>query len=187
MGKTENQDAWIIGDGVDVMLSRSIRRVDRPWTNFLAYYSGLQTHSFVYQTNFGGRIVPTKRKIIPQKQDGRLLPKLSEVERDALLTKRPMQFRPMLVPDMDDWKLNKKFNKHLQNFLIKHPQDRESLWRRLQQLHNMDKNYQQHLQRHPSQRMQIFWQDLLHHERLQQDQQKLELQHQLRRSLQQKG
>jgi hypothetical protein len=132
LGKTENQDAWIIGDGVDVMLSRSIRRVDRPWTNFLAYYSGLQTHSFVYQTNFGGRIVPTKRKIIPQKQDGRLLPKLSEVERDALLTKRPMQFRPMLVPDRDDWKLNKKFNKHLQNFLIKHPQDRESLWRRLQ-------------------------------------------------------
>ena len=35
----------------------------------------------MYQTNFGGRIVPTKRKIIPQKQDGRLLPKLSEVER----------------------------------------------------------------------------------------------------------
>jgi len=30
LGKTENQDAWIIGDGVDVMLSRSIRRVDRP-------------------------------------------------------------------------------------------------------------------------------------------------------------
>eukprot|EP00435_Cladocopium_sp_Y103_P036090 s2765_g9.t1 len=47
----------------------------------MAYYSGLQTHSFVYQTNFGGRIVPTKRKIIPQKQDGRLLPKLSEVEK----------------------------------------------------------------------------------------------------------
>ena len=82
LGKTGNQDAWIIGDGVDVMLSRSIRRVDRPWANFLAYYySGLQTHSFVYQTNFGGRIVPTKRKIIPQKQDGRLLPKLSGVER----------------------------------------------------------------------------------------------------------
>ena len=62
LGKTQNQDAWIIGDGVDVMLSRSIRRVDRPWTNFLAYYSGLQTHSFVYQTNFGGRIVPRKKK-----------------------------------------------------------------------------------------------------------------------------
>ena len=81
LGKTENQDAWIIGDGVDVMLSRSIRRVDRPWTNFLSYFRGLQTHSPVYQTNFGGRIVPTKRKIIPQKQDGRLFPKLSEVER----------------------------------------------------------------------------------------------------------
>ena len=81
LGKTEAQDAWIIGDGVDVMLSRSIRRVDQPWTRFLAYFSGLQTHSFVYQTNFGGRIVPTKQKITPQRQDGRLLPKMSEVER----------------------------------------------------------------------------------------------------------
>eukprot|EP00435_Cladocopium_sp_Y103_P029767 s1934_g7.t1 len=81
LGKTEAQDAWIIGDGVDVMLSRSIRRVDRPWHSFWAYYSGLQTHSYVYQTNFGGRIVPTKRKIVPQKQEGKLLPKMSEVER----------------------------------------------------------------------------------------------------------
>eukprot|EP00435_Cladocopium_sp_Y103_P030397 s650_g7.t1 len=81
LGKTESQDAWIVGDGADVMLTRSIRRVDRPWTSFLPYFNGLQTHSFVYQTNFGGRIVPTKRKIVPQKQDGRLLPKLSEVER----------------------------------------------------------------------------------------------------------
>ena len=81
LGKTEAQDAWIIGDGVDVMLSRSIRRVDQPWSRFLAYFSGHQTHSFVYQTNFGGRIVPTKRKITPQRQDGKLLPKLSEVER----------------------------------------------------------------------------------------------------------
>jgi hypothetical protein len=80
LGKTEAQDAWVIGDGVDVMLSRSIRRVDHPWSRFLAYYSGLQTHSFVYQTNFGGRIAPTKHKVIPQRQDGRLLPKMSEVE-----------------------------------------------------------------------------------------------------------
>ena len=81
LGKTEAQDAWIIGDGVDVMLSRSIRRVDQPWNRFLAYYMGFQTHSYVYQTNFGGRIVPTKRKVVPQRQEGRLLPKMSEVER----------------------------------------------------------------------------------------------------------
>ena len=80
LGKTA-QDAWIIGDGVDVMLRRSIRRIDQPWTKFLAYVSGLQTHSFVYQTNFGGRIVPIKRKIAPQRQDGRLLPKMSEIEK----------------------------------------------------------------------------------------------------------
>eukprot|EP00435_Cladocopium_sp_Y103_P032112 s1247_g8.t1 len=81
LGKTEAQDAWIIGDGVDVMLTRSIRRVDQPWTRFLAYFTGLQTHSFIYQTNFGGRIVPTKRKIAPQRQEGKLLPRMTDVER----------------------------------------------------------------------------------------------------------
>ena len=80
LGKTEAQDAWIIGDGVDVMLTRSIRRVDKLWTKNLAYFTGLQTHSFVYQTSFGGRIVPSKRKVAPQRQEGRVLPKLSEVE-----------------------------------------------------------------------------------------------------------
>ena len=75
LGKTEAQDAWIIGDGVDVMLTRSVRRVDQPWTKFLPFYTELQTHSFLYQTNFGGRIVPTKCKIEPH------LPKLSDIER----------------------------------------------------------------------------------------------------------
>ena len=81
LGKTESQDAWIIGDGVDVMLSRSIRRVDQPWTKFLAYFSGLQSHSFIYQTNFGGRIVPTKRRVHAQRQEGKILPKPDTVER----------------------------------------------------------------------------------------------------------
>lgn len=62
------------------MLTRSIRRVDTPSTKNLAYYAGLQTHSFVYQTNFGGRIALSKRKAAPQRQEGRVFPKLSEVE-----------------------------------------------------------------------------------------------------------
>ena len=80
LGKTEAQDAWIVGDGTDVMLTKSIRRVDKPWTKMLAYYTGLQTHSYVYQTNFGGRIVPTKRTALALPHRGRLFPSLVDVE-----------------------------------------------------------------------------------------------------------
>ena len=58
LGKTEGQDAWIVGDGSQVMLTRSVKRIDRPWRNFGAYYQNFATHTFEYQINFGGRIVP---------------------------------------------------------------------------------------------------------------------------------
>ena len=61
LGKTEGQDAWIVGDGSQVMLTRSVKRVDRPWRNFGAYYQNFATHTFEYQINFGGRIIPSKR------------------------------------------------------------------------------------------------------------------------------
>ena len=32
LGKTEGQDAWLVGDGSQVMLTRSVRRIDRPWS-----------------------------------------------------------------------------------------------------------------------------------------------------------
>ena len=63
LGKTDGQDAWIVGDGSQIMLTRSIRRVNRPWTGFLSYYQNFETASWEYQTNFGGRIIPTKRAI----------------------------------------------------------------------------------------------------------------------------
>ena len=54
LGKTEGQDSWM-------MLTRSVRRVARPWKSFLASYQNFTTASFEYQVNFGGRIVPSKR------------------------------------------------------------------------------------------------------------------------------
>ena len=81
LGKTESQDAWIVGEGMDVMLTRSIRRVDKDWSTLLAYYAGLQTHSYIYQTNFGGRIVPTKRAIGARAG----VPKLSDEEATAVM------------------------------------------------------------------------------------------------------
>ena len=46
LGKTEGQDSWIVGDGSQVLLTRSVRRVDRPWKNFGAYYQNFATFSF---------------------------------------------------------------------------------------------------------------------------------------------
>ena len=43
------------------MLTRSVRRVERPWKNFGAYYQNFATFTYEYQINFGGRIVPSKR------------------------------------------------------------------------------------------------------------------------------
>ena len=65
LGKTESKDAWVVGDGEQVMLTRSVRRVDRPWSKFLAYYQNFNTYSWEYQVNFGGRIVPSKRAVGP--------------------------------------------------------------------------------------------------------------------------
>ena len=61
LGKTEGQDSWIVGDGSQVMLTRSVRRVDRPWRSFNAYFQNFATFTYEYQINFGGRIVPSKR------------------------------------------------------------------------------------------------------------------------------
>ena len=61
LGKTEVQDAWVIGDGNRVFLSKSIRRVADASTKYVACYQGFTAYSWEYQQNFGGRIVPSKR------------------------------------------------------------------------------------------------------------------------------
>ena len=43
------------------MLTGSVRRVDRPWRSFGAYFQNFATFTYEYQINFGGRIVPSKR------------------------------------------------------------------------------------------------------------------------------
>ena len=65
LGKTEAQDAYIVGDGTQVMLTRLVRRLNRPWSKYLAYYSNIGTQSWEYQVNFGGRVVPSKRAAGP--------------------------------------------------------------------------------------------------------------------------
>ena len=61
LGKTEVQDAWVIGDGNRVFLSKSLRRVADASTRYLACYQAFTAYSWEFQQNFGGRIVPSKR------------------------------------------------------------------------------------------------------------------------------
>ena len=61
LGKTEVQDAWVIGDGNRVFLSRSLRRVADASTRYVACYQAFTAYSWEFQQNFGGRIVPSKR------------------------------------------------------------------------------------------------------------------------------
>ena len=65
LGKAEAQDAYIVGDGTQVMLTRPVRRLNRPWSKYLGYYSNFVTQSWEYQVNFGGRVVPSKRAAGP--------------------------------------------------------------------------------------------------------------------------
>ena len=53
LGKTEVQDAWVIGDGNRVFL----RRVADASTKYLACYQGFTAYPWEFQQNFGGRIV----------------------------------------------------------------------------------------------------------------------------------
>ena len=65
LGKTEGQDAWAVGEGQNVLLTRSVRRIDRPWSKFMTYFRDFTAHSWEFQVNFGGRIVPSKRAVGP--------------------------------------------------------------------------------------------------------------------------
>ena len=51
------QDAWIVSGGERITLTKNVRRVDRPWTRFLASYMGFSSASCKFHTDFGGRIV----------------------------------------------------------------------------------------------------------------------------------
>ena len=52
LGKTEVQDAWVIGDGNRVSLSKSIRRVADASTKYIACYQGFTAYSWEYQQNW---------------------------------------------------------------------------------------------------------------------------------------
>ena len=49
-------------DRVPVVLSKCIRRTDQDWSKYLAIHKSFNAYSWECQTNFGGRIIATKRR-----------------------------------------------------------------------------------------------------------------------------
>ena len=80
LGKSELQDAWVIGDGSRVFLSKSVRRVEDSWQRYLPCFKGFAAYSWEYQTNFGGRIVPSKRLVVLEGPEvGLMLPGVQDI------------------------------------------------------------------------------------------------------------
>ena len=60
LGKTDPQDTYILFDGHELVLTRSIRRISTVWRGHLPFYMNFRCWSWEYKTGFGGRIVPTR-------------------------------------------------------------------------------------------------------------------------------
>ena len=60
LGKVDPQDSFILYNGVNLVLVKSIRRIQTDWRGHLAFYVNFKCSSFDYKSSFGGRVVPTK-------------------------------------------------------------------------------------------------------------------------------
>ena len=63
-GRVERQDTYVtyvLTGGVQLVLSKCIRKTDQGWSKHLPTNKNFNAYSWEYQTNFGGRIIATKR------------------------------------------------------------------------------------------------------------------------------
>ena len=93
MGKVERQDAYVLTDDVQVVLSKRTRTTDQDWPKYLPIYKSFNAYSWEYQTNFGGRIVATKRRAeaLPAAQTdiprAHLMLKFKDADAEAVMAK----------------------------------------------------------------------------------------------------
>ena len=66
LGKTEAQDTFVVFTGSTIMLSRSVRRIDADWKNYMGFYVHFNAPTWNFKTGFGGRVIPTRRSIQAQ-------------------------------------------------------------------------------------------------------------------------
>eukprot|EP00435_Cladocopium_sp_Y103_P012149 s5547_g3.t1 len=66
LGKVEAQDSFLLFDGTSLVLTRSVRRVKSNWVVHMAFFKELNLYPWQYKVGFGGRVIPTKRKVTPK-------------------------------------------------------------------------------------------------------------------------
>ena len=49
--------------GTALILTRSVRRVKTNWVTHMAFYKEFNLYSWQYKVGFGGRVVPTRRRV----------------------------------------------------------------------------------------------------------------------------
>ena len=65
LGKVDPQDSFRLYNGENLILARSIRRINTCWKGHLAFYLNFKCASYDFKSGFGGRVVPTKRSRAP--------------------------------------------------------------------------------------------------------------------------
>eukprot|EP00435_Cladocopium_sp_Y103_P023168 s2953_g5.t1 len=63
LGKVECQDSFLLYDGSSLVLTRSVRRVSTDWRTYMKFHLKFNLFSWQYEVGFGGRVVPTKRRV----------------------------------------------------------------------------------------------------------------------------
>ena len=81
LGKVERQDTYVLRDGVQVVLSKCVRRTDQDWSEYSPTYKRFNALSREYQTNFGGSVVAAERKA------GALPAAQTDISRERVLVK----------------------------------------------------------------------------------------------------
>ena len=66
LGKSEDQNGFVLFDGEAVVLSKNVRRIQTTWRSHMAYYLHCKCYSWQYKSGFGARILPTMKKPVPK-------------------------------------------------------------------------------------------------------------------------
>ena len=83
IGKVEGQDSFLLFDGTSLILTRSVRRVKCNWVVYMAFYKEFNLYSWQYKVGFGGRVLPTKRRVTPKAVS--FVPPISPIEPSKLV------------------------------------------------------------------------------------------------------
>eukprot|EP00435_Cladocopium_sp_Y103_P011449 s72_g3.t1 len=65
LGKIDPQDSFLLCNGENLVLAKSVRRINTCWKAHLAFYLNCKCASFDFKSGSGGRVVPTRSSRAP--------------------------------------------------------------------------------------------------------------------------